>query len=448
MILEIDELRRYFWNFFDSFDNLGIDIRTIEELKPKAKKFVMDKGKVYYSSVPNFQLLVEKYFHYFGEIETVMRGSNCIETLRILGIETTVRDLILTTVIRILDLSYMFQETIHPSFLRKDSDLQNVEIYFHSDTNSIIEGLFKLISKPFIIINVLFVLTNVILQTPIRISERILIRVLSDIEQNILIDNQLKTYKNYTDRGYTYVVEKKYRVNYETDRDKLFNDMTNTKNKILTSIRLVSGTPNCDLSLIQTNYGLVFPYRVEEFLKVDSESSVIEGKDLKEVYGWLDNVESSRSLTTAIERFNSGLLRSSISDKMVDYSISFESLFTNPIGEGKENIGYKLKTRVSRLLIREFKERVEVGEIMKKFYDGRSNIVHSNNMDNRVYDINLKCQNLLRESIRMYLEGLFHFNKRKNFKFQNKTYNDFHQFFLDYIDFESQNVSILKSLTN
>lgn len=437
MSLESEYFRKRFWRFFESFDFLEIDIRTIENLNPKSKKFIMKDGVVYYGIVPNFRSLVEKYYHYFNDIEKLIQESKCLDILNMLGIKTNAKEIIIENVVYILDLSYLFQERIRPSYMRKDSDLQDVEFYFYEDTNNIIEGLFKIINKSFIIINVVFILTNIKLQTPLRISERILIRELKDIEGNILINHQLRIYRSYEDYGYRHVIEKKYRVNHDSDRDTLFNDITDTMNKVLTAVRLISGIPNCELFIIKTNYGTIFPYYIQEFPKINSESLTIERIDLMKVYGWLDKVEMNRSLLTAIERFNSGLMRSSIADKMVDFSISFESLFVNPIGEGKENIGYKLKTRVARLLFQEFDKRVEAGAFMRDFYNGRSNIVHSNNMDKSINDVTLRCQNYLRDSIKLYLEGLYYFSKNKDIQLGNRAYDDFHQYFLDHIDFET-----------
>lgn len=99
-------------------------------------------------------------------------------------------------------------------------------------------------------------------------------------------------------------------------------------------------------------------------------------------------------------RFRKGLSNSNLEDKIIDYSICFESLFPD--------INYELRFRLSHyvaMLIEDtYDERVEVYNRIKKFYDIRSRIVHGNPPENINTHINIKnIENNLRSLIKIYI---------------------------------------------
>ena len=84
-------------------------------------------------------------------------------------------------------------------------------------------------------------------------------------------------------------------------------------------------------------------------------------------------------LKMAIERFNFAYEKRSQEDKLIDYMISFESLFM------KENLElrHRLSVRVSRFIKGEYNERKELFSDFKKIYDIRSKIVHGESINHK-----------------------------------------------------------------
>ena len=110
---------------------------------------------------------------------------------------------------------------------------------------------------------------------------------------------------------------------------------------------------------------LTYPYGIS--YKLSKE----EAEDLSEFYRRIhDRIDCSEN---PLRRFNETFSRLSIEDKLVDYLISFESLYLT--GEDKSEMAYKLAHRASLLLSTE-KEKKQIFQEMKKAYSLRSDIVH------------------------------------------------------------------------
>ncbi len=200
---------------------------------------------------------------------------------------------------------------------------------------------------------------------------------------------------------------------------------------VLGSIRIkFGGDIHCNAICIKTKSSLNYP-SFFRFLdnKPSISKSIVNSAELISTYPLIVNGKINDSIRTAFERFNMGKSRNALVDKVVDYSISFESLFTNPEFEGKESIGYKLSSRVARLLSPDSSSRKLIGKQIKAFYTNRSNIVHSNKEDQNIISNILTCEEYLRKAILIYiLEGTKH---KKN----SNDSDDFHQKFLNRIDF-------------
>ena len=100
-----------------------------------------------------------------------------------------------------------------------------------------------------------------------------------------------------------------------------------------------------------------------------------------------------------IRRFNYAYERSKPEEKLLDYAISFESLFSKK-KEDMDSLGHKLATRSARLLKQDFKERKTIFGDVKSLYHDRSQLVHGN-------DIKVSMEFL--EKIETTLERLFVF---------------------------------------
>jgi hypothetical protein len=139
------------------------------------------------------------------------------------------------------------------------------------------------------------------------------------------------------------------------------------------------------------------------------------------------NFQSVPFLKMAIGRFNFAYEKRSHEDKLIDYMISFESLFMKETQE----LRHRLSVRVSRFLKGKYNERKDLFSDFKKIYDIRSAIVHGESINPK--DLKkLKVESLselvsnveepLRESIKKFIDLID----------QDVNYN--HKEFLDKLD--------------
>lgn len=122
-------------------------------------------------------------------------------------------------------------------------------------------------------------------------------------------------------------------------------------------------------------------------------------------------------LTIPINRFNFANDRERPEDKLIDYIIAFESLFTKE----PQELSYRLSIRVSFFMGKSYKDRKEIFTLIKKAYDLRSKIVHGMNYDKNVevngesipiQDFVSRIEELLRESIKESIKSSLQFKNR------------------------------------
>ena len=123
-------------------------------------------------------------------------------------------------------------------------------------------------------------------------------------------------------------------------------------------------------------------------------------------------------LRVALNRFSYTYERTTPEDKLIDQMIAFEALYS----EGAGDLRYKIPTRIARLLKEDPKERIELSSFMKIIYDGRSSIVHGDEISEKIIKkikerlemsngeknevirkAVLETENYLRESIKVFL---------------------------------------------
>ena len=99
-----------------------------------------------------------------------------------------------------------------------------------------------------------------------------------------------------------------------------------------------------------------------------------EAEEFEEFCKLFSKAISRAYMRTAINRFSNAYRKGFDGDRLVDYVIALEALFS----ENSEEIGYKLRLRVPMFLgIRtEIGERIRIREYVKTAYDIRSGIVH------------------------------------------------------------------------
>jgi len=132
-------------------------------------------------------------------------------------------------------------------------------------------------------------------------------------------------------------------------------------------------------------------------------------------------------LKMTIERFNFAYEKRSQEDKLIDYMISFESLFMKETQE----LRHRLSVRVSCFLKGKYSERKDLFSDFKKIYDIRSAIVHGESINHKylkklkvesLSELVSKVEELLRESIKKFIDLID----------QDVNYN--HKEFLDKLD--------------
>ena len=153
-----------------------------------------------------------------------------------------------------------------------------------------------------------------------------------------------------------------------------------------------------DVSFVRSNSISIVPMTLSYRLK-DNEI-----EDFKIFYKQVKNKIDCSNI--AIKRFNETYRRTSVEDKLVDYLISFESLY----GSG----GYTLAHRAAILLGKGQSERKQIFLEIKKAWDMRSAIVHGGRMgvvkipeleiEYSIGDFVQKIEEYLRSSIKTLLK--------------------------------------------
>jgi len=114
----------------------------------------------------------------------------------------------------------------------------------------------------------------------------------------------------------------------------------------------------------------------------------LQYSDIEELKKFWNNFkkidEKCNFLGIAVRKFNHAYERQRQEDKLIDYIIAFEALFS----EGPSDLRYKIPVRVARLLETDIDQRKEIKSIMKAGYDARSNIVHGNK---HVKEVKVAC---------------------------------------------------------
>ena len=128
-----------------------------------------------------------------------------------------------------------------------------------------------------------------------------------------------------------------------------------------------------------------------------------EINEFQHFWNKFDNLNQSTKFSMAIRRFNYGYERDRSEDKLLDYMIAFEALFSKT-DDNTSNISHKLSIRVARLLKSEYEEK-ETIKRMKRFYGKRSGVVHGDELELDREVVN-NVEKYLRESIMLFGERL------------------------------------------
>jgi hypothetical protein len=118
-------------------------------------------------------------------------------------------------------------------------------------------------------------------------------------------------------------------------------------------------------------------------------------------------IDEISPLSVTIRRFNFAYNRTLPEDKLVDYAISYEALFSGK--EDKESLNHKLALRFSRLHKRNFNDREFYFQKGKDLYNARSAIVHGDDRRKKNQLLKLtveEVEEFIRTSIMLYIKKL------------------------------------------
>lgn len=143
-------------------------------------------------------------------------------------------------------------------------------------------------------------------------------------------------------------------------------------------------------------------YNTEAILFNPYELSNDEIKPFKIFYKELEKnyLYKHNEFSISLRRFNDALSRFRYDDKLIDMVIAFEALLFKG-GENTELL-YRLRLRTSKLLKKEYAERIMFKARLNEVYKMRSSIVHGEpyKLDP---DLINDCEDILRETLKIYL---------------------------------------------
>jgi hypothetical protein len=274
----------------------------------------------------------------------------------------------------------------------------------------------------------------------INLDEGLLIRKITNEERDMLWENMVWNRLTFGDIGmFEYVIqyranERKFLVN-EQEYESSIDDAQKVLNNVITTLRLQHNGA-VGYSNIDCRDTLKIPVLIGEslargpFMSYGNDKFWLKESDItsiQQLYHELKNIESTKNLALflALERFNSAYSDSSMEDKIIDFAISYEVLFSQQ-GEGTDSVNHKLAVRSSRLIKEDYGQRIQLCRTMKKLYGKRSDIIHGNikesNQQEKEY-VTRDFEENMRISLNKYIE-----------RFNRGNYNE-HSDLIQEIDF-------------
>jgi hypothetical protein len=145
------------------------------------------------------------------------------------------------------------------------------------------------------------------------------------------------------------------------------------------------------LSFGMKNVEYYFGFGDYKVLKTDVQNF----KNFKDKF-YRTKISSSGFWSLAQRRFNSSYGSRKTDDKLIDFTIGLEALFS----EGPGDLTYKLSNRIARLLSKNMEERIKISIAIKKIYDFRSRIVHGEATRDPDFEANVdRAEHYLRLSL-------------------------------------------------
>lgn len=124
--------------------------------------------------------------------------------------------------------------------------------------------------------------------------------------------------------------------------------------------------------------------------------------EFREFWERFSEAIKNRSIALAADRFNQGRGRHKVDDRLLDYIISFECLFS----DGPPEVSYKLARRIAVLLEKKHWSRKNTFKKLKKIYVLRSDVVHGRKIDyKKIAKTNVQAESYLRHCLNRIVSG-------------------------------------------
>lgn len=174
-----------------------------------------------------------------------------------------------------------------------------------------------------------------------------------------------------------YVIEIVYQYN-KSDVDN-FVDVSQDIGRVVNLLRLITNRKIHTAFTESYSEGLIWPsssWSRPDALRLGDELAVIDrqqGELVKSLWDRLDRSPNAAKISLALRRWDSAVERLSDEDKIIDYWIALESLFTS---DTTQEIKFRASLRIAGLLGANVDEREKIYNEIRHSYDWRSKIVH------------------------------------------------------------------------
>jgi hypothetical protein len=215
----------------------------------------------------------------------------------------------------------------------------------------------------------------------------------------------------YTTSVYKFL---KIEQGYESKQSSSIDDMQKVLDDVITALRLQHNGV-VGYSYIQCKDILKIPVQVGgslsrgPFKSYGSDNFILDqadGVNTRHLYHELKSIGSKNlAFILALKRFNSAYSDISLEDKIIDFAISYELLFSRE-GDGTDSISHKIALRFSRLVTEDNNQIMAHYKKMKRLYKTRSAILHGNIESNRqkTESVVIEFEENMRSGLKSYLE--------------------------------------------
>jgi hypothetical protein len=164
------------------------------------------------------------------------------------------------------------------------------------------------------------------------------------------------------------------------------------------------------ITLISNHYSIFRLYKAS--IENNCILSFQEGNTLKSLFKKMRMMKDDR-FRIALDRLNFGMARDLDEDRFLDYMIGLEALY---LPDGNDELSFRLSLRVAFTVAQGMKKRKDTFRFMRGMYTQRSNIAHGNKKKNLTPEDVLWTEEILRLSLKKYLEDetLFTVDKKNN----------------------------------